>query len=325
MMDDEIRSIAVDYFKKEQSGKCPIQAGNAVLPAGSGLAVQDGCLVRIPVAELGTAVIQYLGAGGFPRQAWVRQLAWEQLDDHSKRALWSDGTVPHWQPPESGYVYQAGNFKPDEIDWDQCMGHIALTPEEAVFETIPWHILDSWQGEGLEVWHVLFYFAEVLRCQAQEAAERARAEAAAEAERIRLQQQAEWQAFHEAYGRGRSAVTYRNGAIPVAWQQNGQVETGEVGGYNIVAAGTDQDTGFGVYKRALTRTISRWYLTHKGTGLMLPDFGLPGRENALALAGMLYNMWDGWAEVKSADEIPGDVRQAAADIIKRYRQYMMAD
>lgn len=214
-MDDEIRSIAVDYFKKEQSGKCPIQAGNAVLPAGIGLAIQDGCLVRIPMAELGTAVIQYLGAGGFPRQTWVRRLTWEQLDDHSKRALWSDGIVPHWQPPQSGCVYQAGNFKPDEIDWDQCMGHIALTPEEAVFETIPWHILDSWQGEGLEVWHVLFYFAEVLRCQAQEAAERARAEAAVEAERIRLQRQAEWQAFHEAYGRGAVPSHIAMGLFPL--------------------------------------------------------------------------------------------------------------
>lgn len=68
MMDDDIQSIAVDYFKKEQAGKLPVQAGNAIFPAGIGLAVQDGCLVRIPVAGLGTAVIQYLGAGGFPRQ-----------------------------------------------------------------------------------------------------------------------------------------------------------------------------------------------------------------------------------------------------------------
>lgn len=203
------------------------------------------------------------------------------------------------------------------------MGHIALTPEEAVFETIPWHILDSWQGEGLEVWHVLFYFAEVLRCQAQEAAERARAKATAEAERIRLQQQAEWQVFHEAYGRGRSAVTYRKGTIPVAWQQNGRVETCEVAGNNIVAAGTGADTGFGVYKRALTRTMPRWYLTHKGTGLMLPDFGLPGREDALALAGMFSNVWAGWVDMKAADEIPDSVRQATADIIRQYRRHMM--
>ena len=322
-MVDEIRSIAVDYFKKEQAGEFPIQAGNTVLPAGIGLAVLGDCLVRVPVAESGTAVIQYLGAGGFPRQTWVRSLTWEQLDDHSKRALWSDGIVSHWQPPESGCVYQAGNFKPDEIIWDQYMGHIALTPEEAVFETVPWHILDSWQGEGLETWHVLFYFAEVLRCQTQKAAERARAEAAAEAERIRQEQQAEWQAFHEAYGQGRSAVTYRKGAVPVAWQQNGQVETEEVNGYNIVAAGPGVDTGFGVYKRDLTSTTTQWHLTHKGTGLMLPDFGLPGREDALALAGMFSNVWAGWVHMKAANEIPESVRQAAADIIRQYRQHMM--
>lgn len=322
-MDDDIRSIAVDYFKKEQAGKLPVQAGNAILPAGIGLAVQDGYLVRVPIAGLGTAVIQYLGAGGFPRQTWARSLAWEQLDEHSKRALWSDGIVSHWQPPESVCVYQAGNFKPDEIVWDQCMGHIALTPEGAVFETVPWHILDSWQGEGLEIRHVLFYLAEVLRRQAQEGAERDRADAATEAERIRQEQQAQWQAFHEAYCLGRNTITYRKGAVPVAWQQNGRVETGEADGYNIVTVGTVADTGFGIYKRALTRTMSRWYLTHKGTGLMLPDFGLPSRENALALAGMLYNIWDGWVDVKSATEIPSDVRQAATDIIKQYRQHMI--
>lgn len=315
--------IAAEYFRAEQAGRPFYLPDTSDLPDGCGLIAQtDGLVIRTPILNGGVMVLRYLSAGGYPRDLWVRSLSWTQLNEEHKVMLWSYGVVPRYTSPPSGLVYQAAIFEPGSGDkWEMC-GHFALTPEEAVSLTIPWRTIESWQSEGLEVCHCLYEFAAILRSQAQEAAaERARTKAET-AEQDRQLSYVRWCEFQAAYEHGRNTVTYRRGKIPVAQQwRDGRKTTSEMDGFKIVAATSDEEaTGFGVWKEAVGKT-ARWSLTHLATGLMFPNFTFPNREAALALAGMFYHVWPGWAEVQASDDIPDEVITAAKDIVVQYREH----